>query len=70
MFFPLLLTEIEDKGLWPQQTLTPMLHLTVEEVEWKMFVAKPWKAPEDNSLPAMVWRQIWPVIKNRVLLLF
>ena len=35
-----------------------------------MFVAKPQKALGDDGLLAMVWRQIQPVIKDRVLLLF
>jgi hypothetical protein len=26
--------------------------------------------PGDDGLPAMVWKQIWPVVKDRVLLLF
>ena len=42
----------------------------MEEVERNIFAVKPWKAPGDDGLPAMVWRQIWLEIKDRVLLLF
>ena len=47
-----------------------MSRLTMEEVERNIFAAKPWKALGDNGLLAMVWRQIWLEIKDRVLLLF
>ena len=43
--------------------LIPMPRLTIEEVEWKIFVVKPWKALGDDGLLAIVWRQIWLVIK-------
>ena len=58
------------QGPRPQRTPIPMPRLTMEEVERNIFAAKPWKAPGDDGLPAMVWRQIWPEIKDRVLLLF
>ena len=44
--------------------------LTIEEVERRIFAAKSWKAPGDDGLPAIVWKQVWPVVKDRVLLLF
>jgi hypothetical protein len=47
-----------------------MLRLTMEKVERKVFATKPWKAPGDDGLPAMVWKQVWPAVKDRVLLLF
>lgn len=47
-----------------------MPRLTIEEVERRVFAAKSGKAPGEHGLPAMVWKQIWPVVKNRVLVLF
>lgn len=42
----------------------------MEEVEQKVLTAKPWKAPGEEGFPAMVWRQLWPVVKDRVFHLF
>ncbi|KAM4060887.1 reverse transcriptase (RNA-dependent DNA polymerase) [Hirsutella rhossiliensis] len=47
-----------------------VLKLTMEEIERKVMTAKPWKAPGDDGLPAMVWRQLWPVVRGRVVHLF
>lgn len=44
--------------------------LTLEEIEVKMMAARPWKAAGADGLPAMAWRQLWPVVKHRVLALF
>ena len=44
--------------------------LTIEEVEQRISAAKLWKALREDRLPAIVWKQIWPVVKERVLLLF
>jgi hypothetical protein len=44
--------------------------LTMEEVERRVVTAKSWKVPGEDRLPAMVWKQVWPVVKERVLLLF
>jgi hypothetical protein len=69
-FFPPLPDVIEDEGLRPQRTPLPMPPLTMEEVEQRVFAAKSWKAPGEDGLPAMVWKQVWPMVKDRVLLLF
>ncbi|WAO97151.1 Hypothetical protein NCS54_01486500 [Fusarium falciforme] len=47
-----------------------MPNLTMEEVEEKIMEAKAWKAPGEDGLPAMVWKQLWPVVKERVMHLF
>ena len=69
-FFPPLPAEIDDEGTRPQRAAVPMSPLTMEEVEQRISAAKPWKAPGEDGLPAMVWKQVWPVVKERVLLLF
>jgi hypothetical protein len=69
-FFPPLPAVIEDEGPRPQRAPVPMPHLTLEEIERRLVATKPWKAPGEDGLPAMVWKQIWPVVKDRVLLLF
>ena len=70
VFFPPLPAGIEDEGPRPQRAAVPMPLLTMKEVEQRIFAAKSWKAPGDDGLPAMVWKQVWPVVKERVLLLF
>jgi hypothetical protein len=69
-FFPPLPARIKDEGDRPQRREVLMLDLTMEEVEEKVLAAKPWKAPGEDGLPAMVWKQLWPVIRYRVLHLF
>ena len=69
-FFPPLPAVIEDEGPRPQRMPVPMPCLTMEEVEQRIFAANSWKAAGDDGLPAEVWKQTWPVVKERVLLLF
>jgi hypothetical protein len=69
-FFPALLESIEDEPLRQQHPPVEFPALTMEEVENKVFEAGSWKALGDDGLLAVVWKQIWPVVKERVLLLF
>ncbi|KAJ6437086.1 reverse transcriptase [Purpureocillium lavendulum] len=69
-FFPPLPARIEAEGVRPQRRAVAMPDLTLEEVEVKVMGAKPWKAAGTDGLPAMVWRQLWPVVRHRVLVLF
>ena len=69
-FFPPLPVVIEDEGSRGQRNPVEMPRLTMEEVERRVFAAKAWKAPGDDGLPAVVWQQVWPVVKERVLRLF
>ena len=69
-FFPPLPEEISDEPVQHQHPLVPWPELTMEEVERKVFATSAWKAPGDDGLPAVVWKQIWPVVKHRVLHLF
>ncbi|EED12717.1 reverse transcriptase, putative [Talaromyces stipitatus ATCC 10500] len=39
----------------------------MEEIERKVFEAKPWKAPGEDGLLAMMWRQLWLVVKERII---
>ncbi|SCV61221.1 uncharacterized protein FFFS_15790 [Fusarium fujikuroi] len=69
-FFPPLPTDIEDESPRRRRREVAMPDLTMEEVEEKVMEAKPWKAPGQDGLPAMVWKQLWPAVKERVMHLF
>jgi hypothetical protein len=70
VFFPPLPAVIEDEERRPAQREIAMSELTLEEVEEKVMAAKAWKAPGEDGLPAMVWKQLWPVVGDWVLHLF
>jgi ribonuclease HI/exonuclease III len=69
-FFPPLPSHIDDEGHKPQRVPVAMPTITLEEVERQLHAAKSWKAPGDDGLPVIVWKQIWPVVKDHVLALF
>jgi hypothetical protein len=69
-FFPPLPTNIEPEGERPQREEIAMPDLTLQEIEEKVMVAKPWKAPGEDGLPAIVWKKLWHVVKHRVWTLF
>ena len=48
----------------------PMQPLTIDDMERAVHMASPWKAPGHDDLPAVVWQQLWPVVKEVVVALF
>lgn len=69
-FFPPLPDDIEDEGDRGPRAPVPMPDLTMEEVERQLLAAKSWKAPGEDGLPVIVWKNVWPVAKHRVLAIF
>lgn len=69
-FFPPLPEHIEDEGDRPQRQAVHMPELTLEEIESCLRKTKPWKAAGEDGLPAGVWRQVWPAVKESVRHLF
>ena len=69
-FFPPLPEEISDEPVHHPHQPVPWPELTMEEVQQKVFAASSWKAPGDDGLPTVAWKQVWPVVKERVLHLF
>ncbi|KAM9874254.1 hypothetical protein VDGL01_11687, partial [Verticillium dahliae] len=69
-FFPPLPDEIAEEGPRPQRSPIDMPEITLGEIEAQLFRMKPWKAPGAYGLSLMAWRQVWPVVKHRVLKLF
>ena len=69
-FFPPLPSSIDDEGARPQRAPVAMPTITLEEVERQLHAAKSWKAPGDDGLPVIVWKQVWPAVKDHVLALF
>jgi hypothetical protein len=70
VFLPPLPADIEDEGPRPRRREVAMPNLTMEEVEEKVMEAKAWKAPGQDGLPAIVWKELWSVVKEQVLHLF
>jgi hypothetical protein len=44
--------------------------LTEEEAHRAVFISSSYKAPGNNGLPAAVWQQLWPVLKEHITRLF
>jgi endonuclease/exonuclease/phosphatase family metal-dependent hydrolase len=69
-FFPPLPAATEEEEERPCRSAIISPKITLEEIEQRLNAMKAWKAPGEDGLPAVVWKQLWPVVKERVLILF
>lgn len=61
-------TETFEQG--QQQDELPMEPLTEKEVHRAIFAASLYKAPGADEMPAVVWQQLWPVLKEHIVALY
>jgi hypothetical protein len=47
-----------------------MAAIIPEEVERQLRAMKSWKASGEDGLPVIVWKEIWPAVKNYIVVLF
>ena len=47
-----------------------MPKLTIAEVDRKVFKARAGKAAAEDGLPAIVWKETWPAVRDHVLSIF
>ena len=64
---PTIIPEVVSPGATEQLQLEL---LTIEDVRKAVFNANPNKAPGRDGLPMLVWRMLWPCIKDELLSLF
>ena len=69
-FFPPVRPVEASQGNQTANTPLPSPPLTEEEIERALRRVKPWKAAGDDGLPAGLWQQLWPVLKDVIILLF
>jgi hypothetical protein len=58
-----------DRPLQPYQQPPPQA-LTLHEIERAINRANPRKAPGIDGIPMLVWRELWPVLKDHIFVLF
>jgi hypothetical protein len=69
-FFPPLPQERADLPPNPPPEPVGMGPLTMEEIENAIQRAKPFKAAGDDSIPTVVWKEIWPVAADVIYSIF
>ena len=70
VFFPPLPIVTEKEPDSPRGKELESPEITAEEVERAIFKASSWKAPGADGMPAMVWKQMWPAVKDWIVHIF
>ena len=69
-FFPPLPLQIDEEEAQLHKPPLPFTELQQHEIRAKIYEASQWKAPGPDGLPAAVWRELWPIVKDDVTDLF